>query len=148
MGGDMNRQFGFLIVATVLYSLPACVAMDARKVDWRSDPQKPTSETALLKCWPDLRILSIDGDKTKALSVGGGLWFRACDILIDSGPHTVIVQYASSFSTGTMTVSRTTGEIPVSFTAEPSGVYQLKYQQEKTGAFSSDIRPYVEPVKQ
>jgi len=122
--------------------------MDARKLDWRSDPQKPAGETAVLKCGENLRILSIDGDKTKALSAGGGLWFRSCDILIDSGSHTVIVQYAFNYSTGTMTVKSTTDEIPISFTAEPGGVYQLKYDVVKTGTLSSGIRPSVETVKQ
>src|SRR5262245_56974018 len=136
------------LFVSVACFLAACVAMDARQIDWRSDPTKPTSEAALLKCWPYVRIVSIDGDKTRALDPGGSLLTnRACDIWIGSGSHTVVVQYVKSITTGTketgaITIKTRTDEIPFNFTAKAGSVYQFRY------APSSGIRLYIDSVRQ
>ena len=143
----MNRSLCLFVAAAVVCFLAACVAMDARQIDWRSDPTKPTSEAARLKCWPDVRIVSFDGDKTRALDPGGSLTYRACDILIGSGSHTVVVQYVRSITTGTketgaITINTRTDEIPFNFTAKAGSVYQFRY------APSSGIRLYIDSVRQ
>ena len=43
--------------------LSGCIAMAPKELDWRDSAQSQSSEHALLRCWPSLQIISIDGEK-------------------------------------------------------------------------------------
>lgn len=117
-----------LLTLTVL---SGCIAMAPKELDWRDSAQSQSSEHAVLRCWPSLQIVSIDGEK-KDLAVGDGLWFQKCNIKIAAGPHTLSVRHYSSGG-GPVAITTETGEMEVSFTAEAGGIYQLTGVPYKAG---------------
>jgi hypothetical protein len=133
------KLFCYLAAITCL---TGCIAMPSKQLDWQESPAS-ASPAAVLRCWPSLQIISIDGRK-KDLPVGDGLWFQKCDIQIDPGPHTLIVRHYSAGG-GQIAITTSTGEMQVAFDAEPGGIYQLVGQAVRTnGAWlSNEYRVHV-----
>ena len=124
----MKGMLGRLAVIGTAACLSACVAAPPTHMDWRENPAS-SSNPAVLRCWPSLQILSIDGNK-KDLAVADGLWFQRCEIQIDPGAHSLVVRHYSRGG-GRIAITSSTDEFPVQFVAEPGGFYQLVGKKEK-----------------
>jgi hypothetical protein len=115
----MKGMLGRLAVFGIATCLSACVTAPPKHMDWRENPAS-SSNPAVLRCWPSLQILSIDGNK-KDLAVADGLWFQRCEIQIDPGAHLLVVRHYSRGG-GRIAITSSTDEFPVQFVAEPGGL--------------------------
>jgi len=132
-----------LIVVLLAPVLSGCIAMEPKELNWTSRPEM-SAKKAVLKCAHNLSIHSLDGNTERSFDPWGGLYFQACNIAIDPGPHALFVKYQGG--------NYSSDRILVDFNAKPGRQYQLKYELDtiRTGIISSitHIRVYVEMVKE
>lgn len=97
----------------------------------------PLSESGIITCEGNLRINAIDGDTSKVIASGGGLWFRDCAISLTPGEHSITFQYSSGG-----TVSMSTGNVTHKINVEKGNIYRIKYTLE-----GSKWNPWIEKLK-
>jgi len=111
------------LVVALLFLLSGC----ATSIKTYSGKALSLEESAVLTCEPFLSIRGIDGDESKVIASGGGLWFRDCVVSMTPGKHTVRVRYVTGG-----TVSFSTGFVTLSFDAEKGHIYRIKYDLDGT----------------
>ncbi len=95
------------------------------------------AESGILTCEPYLRINAIDGDRSKAISSAGGLWFRDCVVSLAPGKHTVTFRYVTGG-----TVSFSTNNVTHEVNIEKGKIYRIKYTME-----GRRWKPWIEELK-
>lgn len=120
-------------------ALSGCI-LGSERVNW-SSPGTATDQTAILKGDPLVGIRSLDDNKDRHCSnrvFGVPNTYRTCDVVIDSGPHKLVVIYSVA--------NQYTDDILIDFVAQPGGIYQVKCDIEKKNIFVRFARCHVSPV--
>lgn len=126
-------KFKISLISIMFVLLAGC----ASSIKSYSGKTLSLAESGILTCEGYLRINAIDGDTSKVIASGGGLWFRDCVVSLTPGEHTVTFQY----STGG-TVSMSTGNVTHKINVEKGNIYRIKYTLE-----GSKWKPWIEKLK-
>lgn len=95
--------FALLLLVTILCGCASAPVY----VKWYGGEQLPPGQQALLKPASSVKIVSIDGDTSKAISASQAFGNTDYEIGILPGTHTVVVSYNSGTAFSTSTLSRT-----------------------------------------
>jgi len=121
------------LVSFIYFLLTGC----ASTIQSYSGKTLPLEESGVLTCEEYLKINAIDGDTSKVIASGGGLWFRDCVVSLTPGEHTITFQYITGG-----TVSFSTGDVTLKVNIEKGNIYRIKYTLD-----GSRWHPWIEKLK-